>query len=114
MITPLTRECAVHCQRRGRGGHQHLQRGSEPQPGRVPRLARLMALALRFEQLLRSGVVANYRQLASLGHVSPARISQIMNLLLCCAQHNVKESILRAPPRWAYPCAARVGAGHAG
>ena len=88
MSTPLTRECAVHCQRRGRGGHQHLQRGSEPQPGRVPRLARLMALALRFEQLLRSGVVANYRQLASLGHVSPARISQIMNLLLCCAQHN--------------------------
>ena len=84
MSTPLTRECAVQRQRRGRGGRQHLQPGSElfrGRPGHVPRLARLMALALRFEKLLRSGVVANYRQLASLGHVSPARISQIMNLL---------------------------------
>ena len=96
MNTSLTRECAVHCQRRGRGGRQHLQPGSEPLPGkpsRVPRLARLMALALRFEQLIRSGV--NYRQLASLGHVSPARISQIMNLLQLSP--GLQEQILFLP-----------------
>jgi hypothetical protein len=89
MTQSLTRECAVYFQCQGRGGRKLLQPGSRQRStGRVPRLARLMALALRFEQLLRSGAVAGYRQLARLGHVSPARISQIMNLLLCCAQHN--------------------------
>jgi hypothetical protein len=39
-----------------------------------------MALALRFEMLLRNKVVANYAELARLGHVSSARISQILNL----------------------------------
>src|SRR6266849_2122627 len=100
MTTPLTRECAVHCQRRGRGGRQHLQTGSEQQAlpgksGRVPRLARLMALALRFEELLRSGVVADYRHLAALGRVSPARISQIMNLLQLAPR--LQEQILFLP-----------------
>ena len=100
MTTPLTRECAVHCQRRGRGGRQHLQPGSEQQPlpeklGRVPRLARLMALALRFEELLRSGVVTDYRHLAALGRVSPARISQIMNLLQLAPR--LQEQILFLP-----------------
>jgi hypothetical protein len=51
-----------------------------PQPVRLSRVARLMALALRFEMLLRNGVVANYAELARLGHVSSARISQILNL----------------------------------
>jgi hypothetical protein len=40
-----------------------------------------MALALRFEMLLRNGAVASYAELARLGHVSCARISQILNLL---------------------------------
>src|SRR5262249_15099312 len=48
---------------------------------RLSRVARLMALALRFEMLLRDGAVANCAELARLGHVSSARISQIMNLL---------------------------------
>jgi hypothetical protein len=40
-----------------------------------------MALALRLEKLLATGVVKDFRTLASLGHVSPARISQILSLL---------------------------------
>ena len=48
---------------------------------RVPRIARLMALALRFEQLVRSGAVRDYAELARLGQVSGARITQIMSLL---------------------------------
>ncbi len=47
----------------------------------MPRVARLMALALRFEQLIREGVVADYAELARLGHVTRARVTQIMNLL---------------------------------
>jgi hypothetical protein len=40
-----------------------------------------MALALRFEKLLATGAVKDFRTLARLGHVSPARISQIVSLL---------------------------------
>jgi hypothetical protein len=47
----------------------------------VPRVARLLALALRLEGLLRSGQVANYAKLARLGHVTRARVSQVMGLL---------------------------------
>lgn len=47
----------------------------------IPRVARLMALAIRFDQLIRDGVVADFADLARLGHVSRARVTQIMNLL---------------------------------
>jgi hypothetical protein len=40
-----------------------------------------MALAIRFEELVRTGPVANRAELARLGHVTSARISQITNLL---------------------------------
>ena len=40
-----------------------------------------MALALRFDELVRTGQVASYSALASLGHVTRARVSQIMSLL---------------------------------
>lgn len=48
---------------------------------RVPRIARLMALAIRFDQLIRDGVVSDQAELARLGHVSRARLTQLMNLL---------------------------------
>jgi hypothetical protein len=48
---------------------------------RLPRIARLVALAIRFDQLLRSGTVEDYAELAHLGRVSRARVTQIMNLL---------------------------------
>jgi hypothetical protein len=53
-----------------------------PTVDRVPRIARLMALAIRMENLIRVGGIIDYSQLAQLGHVSRARITQIMNLLL--------------------------------
>ena len=46
----------------------------------LPRITRLMSLAIRFEELLRKGIVQDYSQLARLGGVSRARITQIMNL----------------------------------
>ena len=48
--------------------------------GRIPRVARLLALAHRFDRLIAEGVVADYADLARLGQVSRARISQIMSL----------------------------------
>ena len=85
MTTLLTREWDVHVRRRGRGAPKELHKNQAaeaiaPQPVRLSRVARLMALALRFEKLLRNKVVANYAELARLGHVSSARISQILNL----------------------------------
>jgi hypothetical protein len=98
MSTPLTIECQVHFDRRSRG-RKELQAGPEPprpsQPGRVPRVARLMALALRFEGLLRQGVVGDYTELAQLGHVTRARISQVMNLLGLAP--DIQEALLFLP-----------------
>jgi hypothetical protein len=54
-----------------------------------------MALALRFEQLLRTGQIASYAELARLGQVTPARISQIMNLL--CLAPDLQEVLLFLP-----------------
>ena len=59
---------------------------------RVPRIARLMALAIRMENLIRAGGIIDYSQLAQLGHVSRARITQIMNLLLLAP--DIQEQIL--------------------
>ena len=64
--------------------------------GRVPRIARLMALALRFEELVRSGAVRDYGELARLGQVSRARITQVMNLLHLAP--DLQEEILYLAP----------------
>jgi hypothetical protein len=47
----------------------------------LPRIARLMALAIRLEGLVRDETVQNYAELAQLGHVTRARMTQIMKLL---------------------------------
>jgi site-specific DNA recombinase len=48
--------------------------------GRVPRVSRLMALAIKFERLVREGAVRTYGELAEAGQISRARMSQIMHL----------------------------------
>jgi DNA invertase Pin-like site-specific DNA recombinase len=53
----------------------------ETSPEGVPRIARLLALALKFQELIHQGVVKDYAELARLGRVSRARVTQIMNLL---------------------------------
>jgi hypothetical protein len=53
---------------------------AQPVQDRPPRITRLVALAIRFEDLLRNGVVKDYSELARLGGVSRTRVTQIMNL----------------------------------
>ena len=55
-----------------------------------------MALAIRFDGLIRDGVVADQAALARLGHVTRARITQIMNLLNLAP--DIQEEILFLPP----------------
>lgn len=65
------------------------------QPGNLPRVTRLMALAIRFDQLIRDGEVADYADIARLGHVTRARVTQIMNLLHLAP--DIQEAILNLP-----------------
>jgi len=50
--------------------------------GRMPRITRYMALAIYYEDLIRQGHVHDYAEIATLGHVTRARVTQIMNLRL--------------------------------
>jgi hypothetical protein len=54
-----------------------------------------MALAIRCEQLLRTGEVSHYAELARLAQVTRARVSQIMNLLHLAP--DIQEAILFLP-----------------
>jgi site-specific DNA recombinase len=73
------------------------QRGGKPaSEGRIPRISRLLALALKFEGLVAAGVVRNYRELAEAGHVSRARLSQILQLNHLAPE--IQEQLLFLPP----------------
>jgi hypothetical protein len=54
-----------------------------------------MALAIRMEELIRSRDVSDYAELARLGNVSRARLSQIM--ALNCLAPYLQEEILYLP-----------------
>jgi hypothetical protein len=99
MSLTMTIEVPVSFAPPGRGGHQQ-QRSSAASAslplGRVPRVARLMALALRLDELVRSGQVGSYSALASLGHVTRARICQILNLVHLAP--DIQEALLFLPP----------------
>lgn len=81
-----------------RGGRKRIQRGAEPltTDERVPHVSRLMALAIHLDQLLRDRKVKDYAEIARLGHVSRARVTQIMNLLNLAP--DIQELILFLPP----------------
>ncbi len=58
----------------------------------VSRIARLMALAIRFEGLLRNDTIRDYAEQARLGRITRARITQIMKLRLLAP--DIQEQIL--------------------
>jgi hypothetical protein len=64
--------------------------------GRIPRISRLMALAIRFDRLIREGKVADISELARLAHVSQPRMTQIMNLNHLAP--DIQEELLSLPP----------------
>jgi hypothetical protein len=58
----------------------------------MPRITRLMALAIHCDELLRSGAAKGYGELAQLGMVTRARMTQIMGLLNLAPE--IQEQIL--------------------
>ena len=68
----------------------------EQQPcGRVPRISRLMALALKLDTLLSQGTVRNAAEIAELGHVSRPRTCQILTLTNLAPA--IQEAVLFLP-----------------
>jgi hypothetical protein len=87
-----------HFQRRGK--NKVLVEGREsPKPvkpkGRLPRITRYMALAIYYEGLIREGHIHDYAEIATLGHVTRARVTQIMNLRLLAP--DLQEQLLNFP-----------------
>jgi len=81
--------------------HQHSRRrraleSEQPPAPRIPRITRLMALAIKFQEMVDRREVRDYADLARLGYVSRARITQIMNLLYLAP--DIQESFL--PCEW--------------
>lgn len=96
----LTIVAHVHISHEKRG-RRRLVAGKAPKPsqdgpqGAVARLTRLMALAIHFEGLLQRGEIQDMAQIARLGHVSRARVTQIMNLRLLAP--DIQEALLDLP-----------------
>ncbi|MDX1930083.1 MAG: hypothetical protein SFV81_26385 [Pirellulaceae bacterium] len=79
------------------GKKKQAQKAKPPVVGRTPRIAKLMALAIKFEGMIADGTVEDYSELAELAQVSRARITQLMNLNLLAPE--IQERLLFLPPR---------------
>jgi hypothetical protein len=69
--------------------------GNAPGSPQIARLSRLMALAIRFDTLIRDGSVPNQATLARLGGVTRARLTQIMQLVRLAP--DIQEELLWLP-----------------
>ena len=95
----VTIEFPVHFTR-GAAGRKEVNAGGEPvgprfESGYIPQVARLSALTIRFEELVRLGEVESHADLARLGQVTRARISLIKKLL--CLAQDIQEELLFLP-----------------
>lgn len=68
------------------------RRESEAPTERIPRAARVLALAHKWRALIRSGAVKDQAELARLVGVSRARVTQVMGLLWLAP--DVQEAVL--------------------
>jgi hypothetical protein len=92
MTSSFTIECSVNFSERRRESRRRPDQGNA---ARVPRVSRLMAMAIRFGDLMRSGEVTSYAELARLGRVTRARMTQVMALLGVAP--DLQEEILFLP-----------------
>jgi hypothetical protein len=95
----ITVECKIHF-KSGQRGRKKIRQGEAPipqplEPGSIPRVSKLMALAVRFEGLIQQGKIQDYADIARLGLVTRARMTQIMNLLNLAP--DIQEEILFLP-----------------
>ena len=90
-MTPVRYSFQV--KRAGAGSPKRVVAGKAPPvPENVPRVARLLALAHKFQGMLDRGEVKSMAELARLGRVSRARITQVMDLLMLAPE--IQEEVL--------------------
>lgn len=82
--------------RQGGSKNQVALQSNEQAERAIPRIARLMALAIRLEGLIRKQTIPDYAAVARQGHVTRARMTQIMWLLNLAP--DIQEQILFLPP----------------
>jgi hypothetical protein len=68
---------------------------SRHREGRIPRVSRLMALAIKFEKVVREHRLRDYAEIARRGEVSRARLSQIVSLMNLAPA--IQEALLFLP-----------------
>jgi hypothetical protein len=84
----------------GRAGQKRLVAGPAPAPpprpaGRVPRVSRLLAIAIQYQGMVARGEIATFADVARANRVTRARMSQIMDLLQLAP--DLQEAILFHP-----------------
>jgi hypothetical protein len=90
-MNTVKKKLVLHCTTR-----QEREQCDAPElPGRLPRITRLMALAIRCDELLRTGKVRDLEHLATVGNVSQPRISQILSLTMLAPE--LQETLLFLP-----------------
>ena len=73
-----------------------VQREPQAYGRQIPRLTRLLALAIKCLEMVERGEVRDYAELARVGYVTRARMSQIMNLVNLAP--DIQEEILFLAP----------------
>ena len=88
---PARVEMTVPGLRRSERAERPLFEKAAP-PARLPRVTRLMALAIKYQGMVSRGELRDYADIARLGYVTRARATQIMNLLHLAP--NLQEQLL--------------------
>jgi len=91
-MTPWTIECRLPADARKPTTTPRLP---ACEPGRVPRVARWLALAIRLETRLADGTLADAATVARESHVTRARVSQVLNLAFLAP--DLQEAVLNLP-----------------
>ncbi|MDF7809467.1 hypothetical protein P4E94_18640 [Pontiellaceae bacterium B12219] len=82
----------------GTCGHRVIRKGKRPahaKPVRLPRVTRLMALSIKYEHMIRHGLVRNHDELADLAGVDRSQVSRIVRLRLLSPE--IQEWLLNLP-----------------
>lgn len=78
------------------GKQKVIRKPRKPVGPRIPRISKLVALAIKMQGMVDRGEVKDYAELARLAQVTRARITQIMNLNLLSPQ--LQERLLFLEP----------------
>jgi hypothetical protein len=92
--TELQIETVLPRSARGRCRATETRLANELVGTRLPRITRLMALAIKLQRMVETGDIRDYADIARVGYVSRARVTQIMNLVNLAP--DIQEALLCA------------------